>query len=79
VTVDHEGHTFLDREAVAIPALGQRMRSLVHDRPSLAVVINADREVAHRYVVDVLDALRDAGVSKIAIAVTPAGASVPVR
>ena len=37
----------------------------------LAVIINADREVTHARVVDVLDELRQTGVGKIAIAVAP--------
>jgi biopolymer transport protein ExbD len=39
----------------------------------LAVVVNADREVAHARVVDVLDELRGSGVTRIAIAVAPEG------
>ena len=79
VTVDRTGQTFLDREAVPLSGLGQRVRSLVSERPSLAFVINADGEVAHHHVVDVLDALREAGASRIAIAVTPSGTSRPSR
>jgi biopolymer transport protein ExbD len=73
VTVDRQGRTFLDREAVAVATLGTRVRALVDARPSLTVIVNADGEAAHRYVVDVLDALRGAGVSRIAVAVTPSG------
>ena len=36
----------------------------------LAVIVNADRDVTHARVVDVLDELRQSGVGKIAIAVT---------
>jgi biopolymer transport protein ExbD len=37
----------------------------------LAVVINADRDVAHARVVDTLDALRQTGAHRVAIAVVP--------
>ena len=39
--------------------------------PDLAVVIEADTEVRHGRVVDVMDAVRLAGVGKLAIAVSP--------
>jgi len=72
VTVDREGRAFLDREPVPIAALEGRLRTLVQANPNLAAVVNADSEVVHRHVVEVLDAVRGAGVARIAIAVTPA-------
>jgi biopolymer transport protein ExbD len=39
--------------------------------PELAVIIEADTDVRHGRVVDVMDAARLAGVGKLAIAVTP--------
>jgi biopolymer transport protein ExbD len=71
VTVNREGHAFLNREPVPLAGLEARARALLQENPSLAVVINADGEAAHRHVVAVLDALRLAGVSRMAIAVTP--------
>jgi biopolymer transport protein ExbD len=78
VTVDREGRAFLDRQPVSIDALESRLRTLVQGNPGLAAVVNADGDVAHRHVVEVLDAVRGAGVGKIAIAVTPTrGSSSP--
>ena len=71
VSVDREGRTFVNREPVSLSGLGERVRSLVQINPALAVIINADGDVTHRHVVDVLDALRGAGVNRMAIAVTP--------
>ena len=39
--------------------------------PDLLVVINADERVEHGTVVDIMDAARQAGVAKMAIAVKP--------
>jgi biopolymer transport protein ExbD len=72
VTVDREGHAFLNREPVPPAALEARARALLQANPTLAVVINADGDAVHRHVVAVLDALRLAGVSRMAIAVAPA-------
>jgi biopolymer transport protein ExbD len=71
VTIDHDGHAYLNREPVAMADLDQRVRQLLQGNPALAFVINADGDAAHRHVVAVLDALRLAGVSRMAIAVTP--------
>ena len=73
ITLSKDGGSFLNREPIAPGALGPRIRSLLVQNRELAVVINADREVAHARVVDVLDELRQTGVGKIAIAVAPEG------
>ena len=74
VTVDRDGRTSLDREPLALGALTDRVRARLATNPTLAVVINADGETSHHHVVDVLDALRASGVSRMAIAVTPTAA-----
>jgi biopolymer transport protein ExbD len=76
ITVARDGQTYLDREPVVVAALPGKLRPLLAANRDLAVVINADREVAHARVVDVLDELRGSGVTRIAIAVAPkSGAS----
>ena len=55
--------------------LDQRVRQLLQGNSALAIVINADGNAALRHVVAVLDALRLAGVSRMAIAVTPTSAA----
>jgi biopolymer transport protein ExbD len=71
ITIDREGRTFIERERVELSAIGPRIHSLAQGNPEMAVVINADGDVTHRHVVDVLDALRTSGVSRMAIAVNP--------
>lgn len=71
VTVERDGRTYLDREPVAPGALEARLRERAARSPGLQVVISADAEVAHGRVVDVLDAARGAGVSRLAVAVVP--------
>jgi biopolymer transport protein ExbD len=55
--------------------LDQRVRRMLETNPAIAMVINADGEASHRHVLAVLDALRLAGVSRMAIAVTPVSAA----
>src|SRR5262245_22093492 len=71
ITLSRDGGSFLNQEPVTIATLGARVRALLARNRDLAVIINADREVAHARVVDVLDELRQTGVGKIAIAVAP--------
>ena len=51
------------------------IRALLSANPNLVVMINADGEVLHRRVVDVVDVARTAGVGRVAIAVVPGEAS----
>ena len=71
ITVNREGQVFLNREPVTLSALGERLRPMLAKNKELAVVINADRDVAHARVVDTLDALRQTGAHRVAIAVVP--------
>jgi biopolymer transport protein ExbD len=71
ITVNREGQVFLNREPVTLSALGERLRPMLAKNRELAVVINADRDVAHARVVDTLDALRQTGAHRVAIAVVP--------
>jgi len=73
ITLTRDGGSFLNHEPVTVPTLAGRIRPLLAKNRELAVVINADREVTHARVVDVLDELRQTGVGKIAIAVAPEG------
>ena len=73
ITVSRDGQTYLNREPVAVDALPGKLRPLLAANRELAVVIDADREVAHARVVDVLDELRGSGVTRIAIAVVAEG------
>jgi biopolymer transport protein ExbD len=72
ITLGKNGETYLNREPTTREALPAQIRSLVAANPNLVVMINADGEVLHRRVVDVVDVARTAGVARLAIAVTPA-------
>ena len=75
ITLDREGRMYLNREPIMRDTLGGRLRALLSTNPDLVVMINADGEVLHRRVVDVVDVARTAGISRLAIAVVPAEAT----
>jgi len=69
LTVMQDGKMFLNKEPVTLQDMGLRVKAALATDPRLAVVINADGQVLHSTVVDILDELRQAGVSGLAIAV----------
>ena len=69
LTVLQDGHMFLNKEPITLQDMGSRVKAALASDPQLAVVINADGQVLHSTVVDILDELRQAGVSGLAIAV----------
>jgi biopolymer transport protein ExbD len=71
VTLDKEGRLFLNKKPVKKKDLEALLREQLRKNPELLVVINADHGVEHGNVVDVMDAVRTAGVVKLAIAVKP--------
>jgi biopolymer transport protein ExbD len=71
ITVTRDGQAYLDRQPVTRAVLGERLRGLVGANPMVAIVITADEAVAHGRVVDVLDEVRTAGVTRMAIAIRP--------
>ena len=52
-------------------ALSERARSALADDPGLRAVIQADGELSHRRVIAALDALKRAGVTRIAFGALP--------
>jgi biopolymer transport protein ExbD len=74
ITVTRDGQAYLDRQPVTRAMLGERLRGLVGANPTIAIVITADEAVAHGRVVDVLDEVRTAGVTRMAIAIRPEAA-----
>lgn len=52
--------------------LTARAATALQENPELRAVVHADGDVAHRQVLSAMDALREAGVSRIAFGVAPA-------
>ena len=72
LTLTKEGKLFFDKEELASPAeAALRLASQIKADTQVSVVINADRAVEHGHVIDLLDAVRQAGVTRIAVAVRP--------
>jgi biopolymer transport protein ExbD len=71
ITIDNESRIFLNKEEVDQAALGDLLRQQLEQNSDLLVVINADDDVEHGRVVEVMDIARGANVARMAIAVKP--------
>ncbi len=74
LTLTKEGRLFLDKEELA--SLNQVVISLTQWKANVAgvtVVINADRSVEHGKVVELMDAVRQGGITRMAVAAKPRG------
>ena len=77
LTLTQDGALFFNREPIALQDLGQRVKTALATDAQLMVIINADGQTRHSSVIEILDELRGAGVSRLAIAVKPAKKSSP--
>ncbi|QDR82706.1 ExbD/TolR family protein [Sporomusa termitida] len=71
ITLTKENRLFYEQDPVASPAdAALRLTQQNKGRP-VSVVINADRSVEHGRVIELMAVIRQAGITKIAVAVTP--------
>ncbi|PWB46850.1 MAG: biopolymer transporter ExbD [Nitrosomonadales bacterium] len=71
VAVDASGHYVINRAPLANPgvdALSEALRRAAGDRPDPVIVINADAEATHQSVINIMEASRLAGYSRISFA-----------
>lgn len=68
LTVTKEEKIYFNKEAIPFDLLGKRLQAELNQNGELAVVVNADKNAKHGWVVKVLDEVKNAGVSKLAIA-----------
>jgi biopolymer transport protein ExbD len=72
LTLTKEGKLYVDKEEVkSLSDAVARLRRSEEKGKEAAVVINADRSVEHGQVVDLMDAVKQAGITRIAVAVRP--------
>jgi biopolymer transport protein ExbD len=77
ITVTREGDIFLNKEPITLQEIGQRVQDGLMQDPELLAVINADDHAIHGAVVEIMDKVRLAGVTRLAIAVKPERRGTP--
>ena len=71
ISLTKEEQLFFNKTQVPKDSLLQSLRAELAKNPELLVVINADDGVQHGRVVEIMDDVRQTGVSKLSIAVKP--------
>jgi biopolymer transport protein ExbD len=68
VTIDPQGQLALNRKPVQLDTLEASVRQLIKPNQESLIVLNADKQVNHGQVVEVMDRLRTIKETKLAIA-----------
>ena len=68
LTIDSTQTLRLNEKPVAQADLVQALKTLVHDKPGAGVLVKIHRELPVQFLVEVMDALRQAEVRKTAVA-----------
>ena len=71
VSIDKQGNTYLDGDAISEQDLRGRMRAAHAKQPDVQAVIAADGHTDHLHVVHVIDLLRQEQITNFAINVQP--------
>ena len=67
ISVTESGDVYLDKEKVAFSVLPQELKELKAQDPDLKVFINGDAKAYFESAIKVLDEVRGAGITKVAI------------
>ncbi len=67
VTVNTKGEIFLDNQPITLPQLAEQAAAMVQRNPEVTIYIRGDRDNRYEQVVDVLNALRQAKVTRMAL------------
>lgn len=68
LVIDKKGQTYLEGEIVNLKKLNLRLKSLAEKGHPVNLVLEADKEVQHGKVIQIMDLAKRAGVSSIIIA-----------
>ncbi len=66
ISVDKTGLTCLDKKPMASNELAQALAEALKANPNLRVLVSGDRDARHGDVIHALDAVRAAGIDKVA-------------
>jgi biopolymer transport protein ExbD len=71
ITITKDGEIFLNKAPIALQDIAPQVQVDLERNPDLLAIISADDQAFHGIIVDVMDEIRLAGVSRLAIAVKP--------
>ena len=68
LTLTQEERLYYNKKEIALSQLGPQLKADLQGNPKLLVIINADTDVLHGRVVEVMDEVKGLGASRMAIA-----------
>jgi biopolymer transport protein ExbD len=68
LVIDKSGHTYLEGKRINMKTLQDRLRKLVKEKGIFQVILQADKDVSHGKVVQIMDLAKTAGAHSIIIA-----------
>lgn len=71
ISVSNDGDVFINKQFVPLEQLQGRIEAAVAEDPEVAVMVRADELSAFRYFVNVMDAVKGAGVVQLTIETEP--------
>ena len=71
VTVESNGQMYLNKDAVDLPALQEKIIAMRVDNPDLNIVIRGSAKTKYARIVGVMDMLKQANVGKVNLATEP--------
>jgi biopolymer transport protein ExbD len=71
ISINREGAMQLNRQPIALPELEGELSRLKASLPEVAVVIRSDKELPVQKLVDVMDAVQRAKITKMGVVTTP--------
>ncbi|MBM3307913.1 MAG: biopolymer transporter ExbD [Candidatus Eisenbacteria bacterium] len=71
VAVTENGRVYLEGQRVSLDELKERLTDIHTARPDVPVLLKGDTELNYGRVVEVMDAVRSVGISRLALATRP--------
>lgn len=71
ISLTEEGKIYVDRDLTTMSGLHAALRQRIKENPRVVIVINADEGAKHGKVVAIMDAAKQAGAERMAIATRP--------
>ncbi len=75
LTVSRDRAVFFDKDRVPRSGLNEALGKLARSRPDLTLYLRADRDVPYGMVVEVMDAIKQAGIERLGMITEPASGS----
>jgi biopolymer transport protein TolR len=73
LTIERDQKLYLDKDAIGLAQLEDRLRAVRQRNAEVSVFLRADRDVPYGTVVQVMDGVKKAGIEKLGMVTDPAG------